>query len=60
MMIERTCKPRKNVPRTLLEQLRQSAAKAYREGKKMAARAVEDIAEAAERMWLRQSKDDQG
>jgi hypothetical protein len=38
-------------------QLHLSAAKAYREGNKRAARSILDIADAAERVWLRRSVD---
>jgi hypothetical protein len=34
-----------------------SAAKAYREGNERAARSILDIADAAERVWLRRSAD---
>ena len=38
-------------------QLHLSAAKAYREGNRQAARSIADIADAAERVWLRRSAD---
>lgn len=38
-------------------QLHLSAAKAYREGNEFAARSIQDIADAAERVWLRRSVD---
>jgi hypothetical protein len=38
-------------------QLHLSAAKAYREGNERAARSIADIADAAERVWLRRSAD---
>lgn len=39
-------------------QLHLSAAKAYREGNELAARSILDIADAAERIWLRRSAED--
>ncbi|MGD9617801.1 MAG: hypothetical protein AB7H90_21825 [Alphaproteobacteria bacterium] len=38
-------------------QLHLSAGKAYREGNELAARSILDIADAAERVWLRRSLD---
>lgn len=38
-------------------QLHLSAAKAYRDGSELAARSILDIADAAERIWLRHSVD---
>ena len=38
-------------------QLHLSATRAYREGNELAARLMIDIADAAERLWLRRSKD---
>lgn len=39
-------------------QLHLSAAKAYRDGNELAARSILDIADAAERVWLRHSVED--
>ena len=39
-------------------QLHLSAAKAYREGHGLAARSIIDVADAAERMWLKRSAED--
>ena len=39
-------------------QLHLSAAKAHHEGKRQAAQYLQDIADAADRVWLRRSEDD--
>ena len=43
---------------TAIWRLHLSAAKAYREGKGLAALSIIDIADAAERIWVRHSIDD--